>query len=154
MTLNQLIKRIQTIAEAHEQINTFLFGDIDDALRNDVIYPACFMPYPSESVSGHDATMSCSLFVMDRVIQGGSTSDNTLNELEVNSDMRSVAKDLMAQFLYQKFSPTWNVSKDFTLTLINEVELDYLAGVQLSFSIKLPYTADRCIVPTTFDYGN
>jgi hypothetical protein len=154
MTLNSTVARIKAIAEAHEQINTFVFGDIDDALRSDVVYPACFMPYPSESISGADDVLSISLFFMDRTVQGGSITDKTDNELEVTSDMREVAKDIFAQMLYQKFSPTWNASKDCTITLTNERELDYLAGAQLSFTIKLPYTANRCEVPSTYNYGS
>jgi hypothetical protein len=154
MTLNQIVKRIKAIAEAHEQINTFVFGDIDDALRLDVVYPACFMPYPSETISSVDDTMAASLFFMDRTVQGGSETDKTYNELEVTSDMREVAKDIFAQLLYQKYNPIWNVSKDCTITLTNESELDYLAGAQLSFTIKLPYIADRCAVPTNYNYGS
>jgi hypothetical protein len=154
MTLNSIVARIRAIAEAHEQINTFVFGDIDDALRSDVVYPACFMPYPSENISGADDVMSVSLFFMDRTVKGGSVTDKTDNELEVTSDMREVAKDIFAQMQYQKFNPTWNASKDCTLTLTNERELDYLAGAHLSFTIKLPYTANRCEVPSTYNYGS
>ena len=154
MTLNQIVQRIKAIAEAHEQINTFMFGDIDDALRSDVTYPACFMSYPNETISGTDNNMTCDLFFMDRTVQGGSITDKTDNELEVSSDMRSVAQDIFAQLQYQKFNPTWQVSKDSTITLTNEREVDYLAGAQLSFTIKLPYLANRCEVPTTYTYGS
>ena len=154
MTLNNIVQRIKTIAEAHEQINTFVFGDMDDALRNDVVYPACFMPYPASNISGVDEVYNAQLFFMDRVIQGGSTTDKTFNELEVTSDMNSVAKDILAQLQYQKFNPSWNVAKAGGITFVNEAEPDYLAGVQLSFTIKLPYIANRCEVPTTFNYGS
>lgn len=154
MTLNQIVARIKAIAEAHEQINTFVFGDIDDVLREDVVYPACFMPYPREQGNGSDDNMQASLFFMDRVIQGGGEVDKTFNELEVTSDMREVAKDIFAQLRYQKFEPSWNVSPSWNINLTNEQQLDYLAGAQLEFTIKLPYTTDRCSVPTTFNYGN
>lgn len=154
MTLNQIIARIKAIAEAHEQINTFVFGDLDDVLRSEVVYPACFMPYPIERGTSSDLNMSATLFFMDRQIQGGGEIDNTFNELEVTSDMREVAKDIFAQLRYQKFEPRWNVLQDYTLTPRNQDTPDYLAGVQLEFTIKLPYTTDRCSVPTTYNYGN
>jgi hypothetical protein len=154
MTLNSIIARIKAIAEAHEQINTFVFGDLDDVLRSEVVYPACFMPYPIERGTGSDLNMSATLFFMDRQIQGGGEIDNTFNELEVTSDMREVAKDIFAQLRYQKFEPRWNVLQDYTLTPRNQDTPDYLAGVQLEFTIKLPYTTDRCSVPTTYNYGN
>lgn len=154
MTLNQVIARIKAITEAHDQINTFVFGDADDFLASDITYPAAFMPYPSMTISGVDEVYSCQLFFMDRVIGGGSTTDNTFNELEVSSDMQLVAKDILAQFLYQKFEPKWNVSRDASISLTNEREPDYLSGAQLSFTIKLPYLANRCEVPTTYNYGS
>jgi hypothetical protein len=154
LTLNQIVARIKAIAEAHEQINTFVFGDLDEVLRNDIIYPACFMPYPREQGNGSDLNMSASLFFMDRQIQGGGVEDNTFNELEVTSDMREVAKDIYAQLRYQQFDPRWNVSTQFAINPSNEQQPDYLAGVQLEFTIKLPYTTDRCVVPTTYNYGN
>jgi heptaprenylglyceryl phosphate synthase len=152
MTLNQIVQRIKAICEAHEQINTFVFGDIDDKLRQDIVYPAAFLPYPTTQYQGVDTLDAFSLFIMDRVIIGGATTDNTLNELEVTSDCRLIAEDLQAQFLYQKFNPSWNVQKNFSITALNETDPDYLAGVQLQFTIKSPYTANRCQVPTTYTY--
>lgn len=154
MTLNQIVARIKRIAETHEQINTFVFGDIDDELSQDILYPAVFMPYPSISYQGVDKLMQCNLFVMDRVIIGGGVTDNTFNELEVTSDTISIAEDLYAQLLYQKYTPTWNVLRNATINLTNEAKNDYLAGAALQFTIKLPYTANRCQVPTTYNYGS
>ena len=148
MTLNQIIKRVQTIAESHEQISSFFFGDIDQMLDTDIVFPLCFMPIPTASISGVDDVLSCSLLVMDRQIQGGN------NEVEVLSDMREVALDLLAQLQYAKFVPTWQVLKSGNYEFFTERTEDYLAGVKLDFQIKLPYKADRCQVPTTFNYGN
>lgn len=154
LTLNQIVARIKAIAEAHEQINTFVFGDIDDELRQDIVYPCVFMPYPSISYQGVDKLMQCNLFIMDRVIIGGASTDNTFNELEVTSDTISIAEDLYAQLLYQKYDPVWNVLRNATINLTNEAKNDYLAGAALQFTIKLPYKADRCVVPTTYTYGS
>lgn len=154
LTLNQIVARIKAISEAHEQINTFVFGDIDDELRQDIVYPCVFMPYPSATYNGVDKLLQCNLFIMDRVIIGGASTDNTFNELEVTSDTESIAEDLFAQFAYQKYNPTWNVQRSFNITPLKETDPDYLAGVQLSFTIKLPYTADRCSVPTNYIYGS
>lgn len=154
MTLNQIVARIKAICEAHEQISTFVFGDIDDKLRQDIVYPAAFMPYPINNYQGVDKLLQCNLFIMDRVIIGGAVTDNTFNELEVTSDTESIAEDLFAQFAYQKYNPSWNVLRNFSITPLNETDPDYLAGVQLAFTIKLPYTTDRCSVPTNYIYGS
>jgi hypothetical protein len=153
MTLNQIVARIKAIAEAHEQINTFVFGELSEVLRRDVVYPACFMPYPRDQFNGNDDNMSATLFFMDRVIVGGGEEDSTYNELEVTSDMREVAKDILAQLRYQKFNPTWNTLPQFAINPAINQQPDYLAGVQLEFTIKLPYTTDRCVVPSNYDYA-
>lgn len=158
MTLNQIIQRIKEIAEAHAQINTFFFGDADDFLSSDVTYPACFMSIPSETISGQigqnsESRLSCTLFFMDRNIQGGDSSDNTFNQTEVLSDMREVAHDIFSQLRYQKFEPVWNVLPDSTIEMYTEDTQDFNAGVRLQFTIKMPYLVNRCQVPTTFNYG-
>lgn len=158
MTLNQIVKRIKEIAEAHEQINTFFFGDVDDFLQSDVVYPACFMGMPSETISGSqgggsELNMTISLYFMDRTIQGGSLTDNTFNQAEVLSDMRSIALDIFSQIKYQKFSPQWNVDANASLEYFNESTEDYNAGVRLQINIKYRFTIDRCAVPSTYNYG-
>lgn len=150
MTLNQIIKRVQTIAGAHEQINTFFFGNVDNFLSMDIVYPACFMSYPTESISGVDDLLSIELFLLDRIIQGGGDVDKTNNETEVVSDMREVAKDLISTLNYQKFTPTWNMQKgNVSLETFTETDEDFLGGVKISFSIKLPFDWNRCAVPST-----
>ena len=152
MTLNQIIARIQGIAEAHDQINTFFFGDVDEFLATDNAYPACFMGIPSESGVKQETDLSCSLYFLDRMIQGGSEDDKTYNEVEIMCDMREVALDIFAQIRYQKFDPKWNIDTSFSIEYFNEKDEDYLAGVKLNITIKLPYNADRCQVPTTYNY--
>jgi len=148
MTLNQIVKRVQSIALSHDQIGSFFFGDIDDMLSVDVQFPLCFMTVPTSTITGADDVLSCSLLVMDRQIQGGN------NDVEVMSDMREVALDLLAQMQYNKFDPLWTVLKSANYEFFNERSEDYLAGVKIDFQIKLPYLSDRCQVPTTFNYGN
>lgn len=157
LTLNKIIQRIQTIAEAHEQINTFFFGDVDDFLQSDVVYPACFISVPSETITGtqgggSELVMSFNLFFVDRTIIGGSESLKDFNQTEVMSDMRSVALDILAQMQYQKFSPQWLVNKDATINYFNERFEDYTAGVVLGITISNRLTLDRCAAPSTFNY--
>lgn len=152
MTLNQIIARIQGIAEAHEQINTFFFGDVDEFLAADNLYPACFMGMPAESGVKGETDLSFSLYFLDRVIQGGSDTDNTFNETEVLSDQRETALDIFAQIAYQKFDPVWNVDPSFSLEYFNERDEDYLGGVKINITIKMPYTTNRCQVPTIYNY--
>lgn len=147
MTLNQVIRRIKAIAESHDQINTFFFGDADEFYSSDIVFPACFLSMPSEIGGKGATTLSFSLFCLDRQIQGGN------NELEVLSDMREVCLDLQAMFKYGGYVPSWIANDDFTITYFNEKDEDYLAGCKLDFTLRLHNAADRCQVPTNFDYA-
>lgn len=145
MTLNQILARIKNITEAHEQINTYVFGDIDEFLDiDDNVYPACFCATPTASISGKQLVYNFRLFFLDRMIQ-----DNS-NVEEVYSDTMETAKDILAQLCYPK-SP-WIVEPSATFELFNGNREDYLAGVAMDVQIKIDYLTDRCVIPTTYEY--
>lgn len=154
MTLNQVKARIQTIALAHEQINSFGFGLFGDFLDTEINYPACFMDLPTETLSGQlgagaERRLTVNLYFFDRMIVGGGTQDNSFNRDEVLSDMRSVATDIFSQLRYQKFDPQWNVLPDANMEYFVERNEDYCAGVRLTVTISFRFVVDRCNLPST-----
>lgn len=149
MTLNQIISQIRTIALAHEQINSFGFGEIGDFLDSEITYPACFLELPTETITGQlgagaERRQSFNMYFFDRHVLGGDNRD------EVLSDMQLVALDIFYQLRYQKFD--FNVLPDSSLDYFIEREADYTAGVRLNFTVKYPLRIDRCAVPSTYNY--
>jgi hypothetical protein len=146
LTLNQLVKKIQDIGEAHKQIKTTYNGSVFDFLSkgSDNIYPAFVYDVSQGNINGTVLTIDFLLFFFDRVLP------EQYNETEVLSDQVLICTDIIAQLRYQLF--------DFFLTGNNNIQFfreetpDLLAGVRATVSFEIPYDADRCAVPTTFEY--
>jgi hypothetical protein len=146
LTLNQVVSQIKAIAEAHSQINTVYYGDFDEFLGEsaDNVYPAMYFDSTNASLSTRTLTLNFSLYFFDRMLP------EKINETEAVSDMLSVAQDILAQLLYEEFE--FEMSENVTLTFITEDTPDNLVAVKADISLDLPFTADRCQVPTSYQY--
>ena|SRR6185503_3382518 len=150
MTLNQVINRIKTLALSHKQVRNFYQGLVSDFLTDKTTnYPSVFLQENGGKIStvGHATTLNYRIFLLDLV----NVSENSnLNTQDVQSDMISVAMDLVAQ-MNQGLFDDWALSTDNNLQLVYEDENDVVAGVILDFSIRIPFTQDLCQIPTTFE---
>lgn len=146
-SLNQHISLFSTFATNHEIINSFGFGDASEwyeklkdnsGTGDKLIYPAMFVSYdrsrPEDTVLYRDYT----IFFLD--IQHHDESD----EDEILSDMEQVALDFKA---YVKKAIIGQVITASEIVPITEGGVDYLAGVQFTFSIKQPLQNDYCSTP-------
>lgn len=147
LTLNQVVDQIKAIAEAHEQINTVYYGDFDEFLGEsaDNVYPAMYFDSTNASLSTRTLTLNFSLYFFDRMLP------EKINETEAVSDMLSVAQDIIAQMLFQEFE--FEMNESVQLTFITEDTPDNLVAVKADISMDLPFTADRCQVPSTFQFS-
>jgi phage gp29-like protein len=82
------------------------------------------------------------MFFIDRLVA------DLENEREIQSQMLSVAQDIIAQLRYPGFEFTVGNSSD--ITFITDTTPDLLAGVTARVLIDIPYAADRCQVPSDF----
>lgn len=148
LTLNQVVKQIKAIAEAHEQINTVYYGDFDEFLGEsaDNVYPAMYFDSTNASISANTLTLNFSLYFFDRMLP------EKINETEAVSDQLSIAQDILAQLMYQEFE--FEMSDSVQLTFITEDTPDNLVAVKADISLDLPFTANRCQVPTTYQYND
>lgn len=146
LTLNQVVAQIKAIAQAHEQINTVYYGDFDEFLGEsaDNVYPAMYFDSTNASLSNRTLTLNFSLYFFDRMLP------EKINETEAVSDMLSVAQDIIAQMLFQEFE--FEMNESVQLTFITEDTPDNLVAVKADISMDLPYTADRCQVPSTYQF--
>lgn len=147
MTLNQVVNRIRTIALGHRQIRTFrkeLLGDLfaDKTAK----YPAaCLQDFGGNiSLSGHSATLNYKLFLLDLVHVSDGTKDN---EQDVESDMVSIAMDILAQLNNPNYSD-WIISTSNNIDLVVEHENDMIAGCIIDFSVRIQYAQNICQIPT------
>lgn len=145
-TLNQVVATIREIGQAHRQIKTVYFGNLLDFLSkgSDNVYPAMFFDLTGSSISGTTLTMDFSLYFFDRMLAEQS------NETEVLSDQLSIAQDIVAQLKFNDFD--FVIQDNVPLQFFTEDTPDLLAGVRADVSLDLPFTADRCQVPTNYQY--
>lgn len=147
MTLNQVIKRIKALSLAHKQIRAFKRGLITDFFADKTSkYPAALLQDNGGNIStaGHATTISFRLFLVDLVHVNNDTNDN---ELDVQSDMISVAMDLVAEFNSGIFDD-WALSTDNVIQLTYEGDNDLHAGCYFDFSIRIMFAQNTCQIPT------
>jgi hypothetical protein len=147
-TLNQVVKTITGLAQSHQQIKTVYFGNLLDFLSKgtDNVYPAMFFDLTGSSIGNKTLTMDFSLYFMDRMLP------EQTNETEVLSDQLSVAQDIVAMLMYQDFD--FVMSDNVTLQYFTENTPDLLAGVRADIRLELPFLADRCWIPASYNYPN
>jgi hypothetical protein len=145
-TLNQLIKTIEDLGNAHQQIKTTFYGNAFDFLSKgtDNVYPALFFDLTGASINGKSSTINFTLFFCDRVLPEQS------NEQEVLSDQLLTAQDIIAQLHYNDFD--FILQDSVTLDFFTEDTPEYLAGVSATIALDLPYLQNRCEVPTDYTY--
>lgn len=153
MTLNQVIRRIQKIAEAHKQIRSFFQGDVQEFLTDKGrAYATVLAQITSGNLSTGSKAVSVSirLWFLDLVnVSAGAK----LNELDVQSDMLEVGKDILGQINNPVFND-WRLSSDNTLQIVSEQLDDMLAGCYVDITITTMYPQNICQVPTELtDYS-
>lgn len=149
LTYNQVTQRIKVIATAHKQIRNFYSGDIEDFLTDKTtLYASCFLnDLPGASSIdpiNNQATYVFQMWLLDLVDVSLETKKN---EQDVQSDMFSVAADLIAEINFSGY-PDWKISTSVPVSFLYDVDHDILAGVLLTLSIATPYDQDVCQVPT------
>lgn len=147
MTLNQVIKRIESLSLGHKQVRTFRKGFVSDFFADKTAkYPAVCLQDNSGviSLAEHAATLNYRMFIADLVHV---SADTNTNEQDVQSDMVSIAMDLLAQMNNGNYDD-WRISADNTVQLFAENDNDMQAGCVIDFTVRFPYTQNICQIPT------
>ncbi len=142
ITLNQVIKNLNNIANAHYQINSFGNGSVIEFATSGITeYPAMWVDYEPPILQGNAYTHVLRIYVMDRLIKGKQ------NELELFSDIQQICLDIIAQLNSTIYG--WKlVSDNITLNPFSEPRFDDEdAGYYFDVNLKVPFTYDRCQIP-------
>ena len=145
MTLNQIIKKIQTAAISHKMVGKFGVGQQSNlTVENVEFYPLVWL-YPDGfnlQSTGKLMTYNFALIVMDRVFESES------NTIEVLSDTAQIMSDIFA--LVETNTET---DGDFELSIngnaspFYDSKTDILAGYAINFQVLTPYLSNSCVVP-------
>ncbi len=148
MTFNQVIKRIKGIVAAHGQLRNFYLGNVSEFLqKKDTQYPSCFLQDVPGLIDG-SAKITSYNFRMFLLDLANTSEDTDENVIDVQSDMISVAQDLIAAFDDQIYED-WKISPTSPMALVRDDEPDVLAGVVVDITIETLFIKDTCAIPTT-----
>lgn len=146
LTLNQIVRKIKTIALAHLQVRNFYFGNVTDFLTDKTTrYASCFLQdNPGlPDLAGNVMTFNFTMYLLDLE---NVSEDTQANTLDVQSDMSQVCLDLLAQFNFSTYDD-WRIVSS-TLSLKREEFDDIVAGASVDFSVQVPWNKDTCVVPS------
>jgi len=139
MTLNEIKKKFELIAQNHKQINTFGWGDIwEIATSGTIDYPLMWVKIEPVSIADKVQTMNFKVILMDIVGNG------EINEDDVLSDQLEIAKDVIAQLEHPSYE--WDLETG-NLEPFTERFNDSVSGWVVDVALRLPFTFDRCVMP-------
>lgn len=146
MTFNQVVLRIKTLALAHAQLRNFYYGNVSDFLTDRTTqYASCFLQDTPGSISPGSkvTTLNFKIFLLDLV---NVSEDSKANELDVQSDMLSVAEDLLSQFDDSVYTD-WRIGSSSPIVFVRDEQPDVTAGVVVDITIDKLFVKDTCAIP-------
>jgi hypothetical protein len=144
-TLNQIIKKLVTIAAAHKQVRTAKHVKAEDFVvfdYKDVDYPAVWYTLNTSAINGKEKTYSIIVTIADI------HHVENMDELEMQSDCELIAHDLLAQVGWDKHE--WTMQRNTNFEYFRQGQEDVLAGVTFQIDLKVPIIYDNCQVPTDY----
>lgn len=156
MTLNQVIQKLEELALSHKQVNHFFFGEIVEWLANgDIKYPACCVEINPSTISkdDHQTIFNFEIWFLDLVNVDIQAQEN---EIEVMSDLTSIAEDYIAMLNFSQYQDMWTIGSSYQLEYFREKFEDLTIAVRFKCTIGVDNTTDRCQVPAdgvTFESG-
>jgi hypothetical protein len=143
MTITQVKKILNDLADAHYQINDFGWGDVWEIGESEsVTYPLMYCTMQNSNISGKVFNFNISIIFADLVF------GDEKNEDQVITDQMLICQDIIAQLQSDKWD--FVLGQNVSITFFNERLSDLVAGVQAQITLALPYVADRCAVPSSY----
>lgn len=152
VSLNQIVSRIESIADQHYMVKSFEAGDgsqlAEKDAAGDLLYPLVFLERLSASSTGGAFYYNFNLVVVDLV------QEDRGNEQEVLSDTMQIAQDfVVAMQRLDHFSINDDAflspSQTINYNFISEAYSDRVSGVVANIQIKQGFNYDVCVLPTT-----
>ena len=142
VTYYQIIEDLRGLSNAHEQINSFGFGDLtqmtmDIETKQSPIYTKLYIIPNDVSLNQNELTYNFQIIVADRL------KDDYSNQRDVMNDTLEIMKDVFTFLYLSEYESEW----DATVEPFLERFEDVLAGWTMSLVITQPFDYNRCNVP-------
>lgn len=142
VTYYQIIDDLRDLSVAHEQINSFGFGDItqltmDIETKQSPIYTKLYVVPNDTVLAQNQLTYNFQIIVADRL------KDDYSNQRDVMNDTLEIMKDVFTFLYLSEYESEW----DATVEPFLERFEDVLAGWTMSLTLTQPFDYNRCNVP-------
>jgi hypothetical protein len=140
----QILKDWKNFSIAHEQVNSYGFGD-DTQLVNDIetkvepLYPRLYFIPEVSTLNQNQLDINFDVKCVDRI------EDDLSNQQDVLSDTLEIMKDFYAKTYLSDYEVLWNA----TLSPILQATETGLGGWSLIVTIQQKFDYNRCVLPTT-----
>lgn len=145
ITLNNLISKLADFTAAHKILNSWYFNSPYEKLPDgkSITYPMMFGVLKPAKLGEHTDRTIITIYISDRVKKDKS------NELEVSSDMKLIAKDVLSYMKQTRFGEPLIIGQDITLEHYYESFDDEVTGVMFDVEFKTAFDWLVCTIPIT-----
>ncbi len=142
VTYYQIIDDLKGLAQAHEQINSFGFGDLtqltmDIETKQSPIYTKLYVIPNDTILDQNQLTYNLQIIVADRL------KDDYSNQRDVMNDTLEIMKDVFTYLYLSEYESEWNATVEPFLERFEDV----LAGWTMNLTLTQPFDYNRCNVP-------
>lgn len=142
ISLNSLLKKIKTIAEAHSQVNTYAQGNKYDFGQDEALVYPCLWAIPqggSMDLTGRKFDYTITIFCMDIELKDGS------NQIEILSDTILILTDLVAKLQSDaQDGDEWQVTSIGNYNPFTDADSDTISGHSVDLTLSAFYSGDIC----------
>lgn len=143
MTLNQIIKEVQTAAESHQQVNKFVCGENAMAQENVEYYPLIWLVPNGFNFDNQNKNVSYQflLMILDRHFESQS------NLIEVLSDTALILQDILTILNRNAYEENVQFIVNGKAEPFIDGKTDVVAGYGIDLSVVIPYLDSYCDIP-------
>ena len=142
VTYYQIIQDLKSLSQAHEQINSFGFGDLnqltmDVETKQSPLYTKLYVIPNDVVLAQNQLTYNFQIIVADRL------KDDYSNQRDVMNDTLEVMKDVFTFLYLSEYESEWDAQVEPFLERFEDV----LAGWTMSLTLTQPFDYNRCVLP-------
>lgn len=138
----QIIQDFKEIADAHLQINSFGFGELeqitmDNETKEEPIYTKMYLIPDTTVFDQNQMTFNFKVFILDRI------NEDYSNQKDVMSDTLEIVKDVFTVLYLSEYESEWNATVNPFLEKYETI----LGGWVMDLQLTQPFDYNRCVLP-------
>lgn len=138
----QILQDFEEIARAHEQINSYGYGDItqitmDVETEVEPLYTRMYVVPGDTTLAENELIYNFQIIIADRL------EDDYSNQKDLMNDTLEICKDIFTVLYLSEYESTWGPAVDPFLERFETI----LGGWTLNLQITQPFDYNRCVLP-------